>query len=198
MKKLLLASTVALFGLVHAQENEPKGFVKGDTFITGAVGYSNQTEGTAKNNTFAIAPSVGYFVSPNIAVGARVGYMNDKSTDVMYENKVDTFSVGAFGRYYWSPASKFSIFGELNADYATAKNTTTIANVSSDSKADGFSFGFAPGVNYFVSKNFALEAMVGVANYSTVKPDVAGAESTDGFNIGLDLNNISLGLVYKF
>ena len=200
MKKLLLASAVALFGMVNAQETA--GFVKGDTFITGAVGYTNQSTGDMKSNNFTIAPSAGYFVTPNIAVGARVGYNNMTDSDVIssvkVESKMDTFTVGAFGRYYWTPAAKFSIFGELNADYANAKNTNTVGGISTDSKANGFDLGIAPGVNYFISKNFAVEASWGVLNYTTAKPDVAGAISTDSFNIGLNLNDISLGLVYKF
>lgn len=202
MKKLILASAVVLFGMVSAQESETAGFVKGDTFMTGAVGYSNKTTGNAKNNTFTIAPSVGYFVTPNIAIGVRGGYTNSKNTDnianVKIEDKLDTFRVGAFGRYYYTPAAKFSVFGELNADYANAKVTNTVGNVSTSGKANGFDIGLAPGISYFVSKNFALEATYGLVNYSSVKPDVSGADSTDNFQIGLDLNDLSLGLVYKF
>lgn len=202
MKKLILSSAIALFGMVSAQESETPGFVKGDTFITGAVGYSNTTEGNVENNTFAIAPSVGYFVSPNIAVGARVGYVNSKETDkttlITVEDKMDTFTAGAFGRYYYTPASRFSIFGELNANYGTQKFTNTVGAVTTDAKFNGFDINIAPGVNYFISKNFALEATWGVLGYSSFKADVAGAESQDNFNVGLDLNDLSLGLVYKF
>lgn len=202
MKKLILASAIALFGMVNAQENETVGFVKGDTFITGAFGYSNTSEGTAENNTFTIAPSVGYFVNPNIAIGARAGYTNSKSTDVVatvnIKNVTDTFKVGAFGRYYWTPAARFSLFGELNANYGNLKYTNTVGSVSTDYKANGFDMGLAPGVSYFISKNFALEATWGILNYNSIKPDVAGADSSDNFSIGLDMNDLNLGLVYKF
>ncbi|MFC6268018.1 outer membrane beta-barrel protein [Frigoriflavimonas asaccharolytica] len=202
MKKVILASAIALFGMVSAQESETPGFVKGDTFITGAVGFTNSTQGEVKNNTFTIAPSVGYFVSPNIAVGVRAGYTNmnetDKTTSITVENESDTFAVGAFGRYYYTPASRFSIFGELNANYGNQKFTNTVGGVSTDAKFNAFDVNIAPGVNYFISKNFALEATWGVLGYSSFKQDVAGAESQDNFNIGLDLNDLSLGLVYKF
>lgn len=202
MKKLLVVGAVALFAGANAQETETVGFNMGDTFITGAVGFNSQTTGDVKSNTFTIAPSVGHFVTSNIAIGARVGYTTstDKNTvaNVEVSNKVNTFAVGAFGRYYWMPASRFSIFGELNANYANAKNTVESGSVSTDNKADGFNIGFAPGINYFLSPNFALEATWGIINYSSVKPDVDGAIATDNFGIGLDLNDISLGLVYKF
>ncbi|KIA90765.1 outer membrane beta-barrel protein [Kaistella jeonii] len=203
MKKILLVGAVALFASVNAQETETVGFNKGNTFMTGAVGYSSQKEGDFKNDSFTIAPSVGYFVTSNVAVGARLEYMNATATtkvlDKEFKNKSDVFTAGLFGRYYWMPASRFSIFSELNVNYATAK--TTVDNGiggTIDSKANGFGFGIAPGVNYFLSKNFALEASVGILNYSSVKPDADGAESTENFNIGLNLRDISLGLVYKF
>ncbi len=203
MKKLMLASAIALFGMVQAQETETAGFVQGDTFITGAVGYSNTTEGTQENNTFTIAPSVGYFVSPNFAIGARVGYSNNKTTDeillVKTEDKTDGFTVGAFGRYYWTPAAKFSLFGELNANYGNLNYTNTVGGVTvADYKLNGFNMGIAPGISYFIAKNFALEASWGVLNYNSIKPDVTGADSSDNFSIGLDLNDLNLGLVYKF
>ena len=65
-------------------------------------------------------------------------------------------------------------------------------------EANGFNIGLAPGVSYFVSSNFALEASIGLLSYDTTKPDFDGAESTDTFDLNLNLNNISLGLVYKF
>ena len=97
------------------------------------------------------------------------------------------------------PASRFSIFAELGADYGTSKVTEDNSPAADDvTKFNGFNIGFAPGISYFLSSNFALEATVGVVNYSTTKEDVSGAESTDNFNIGLNLNNVALGLVYKF
>lgn len=202
MKKLLVLGAVALFAGVNAQETETVGFNMGDTFITGAVGFNSQTTGDVKNNTFSIAPSVGYFVTPNVAIGARVGYTNSTAkyteANVNFSNEVNAFEIGAFGRYYWMPTSRFSIFSELAANYANAKNTLNAGNVSVDNKANGFNIALAPGINYFLSPNFALEATWGIINYSSVKPDVDGAIATDNFGIGLDLNDISLGLVYKF
>ena len=203
MKKLLIVGAVALFASMNAQETETVGFAKGNTFITGAVGFNSETEGDYKNNTFTVAPSVGYFVSPNIAVGARLGFTSNKESvevaNVTFEDKENLFTAGVFGRYYWMPASRFSIFGELNANYGTTKFTednSPAADVVT--KYNGFNIGFAPGINYFLSSHFALEATVGVVNYSTIKEDVSGAESADNFNIGLNLNNVALGLVYKF
>ena len=199
MKKLFIASAIALFATVSAQESDSsvKGFVKGDTFITGAVGYASTKTGNDKTNAFTVAPSAAYFVTPNVAVGARVGYLNLTNDDSIVKTKLDQFSAGIYGRYYWMAASRFSIFAELGADYTNSSYDDGIVPTVK-AKSNGFGVAFAPGINYFLDNNFALEAKVGVAGYSSDKPDFAGAKSTDNFSIGLNLNDITLGLVYKF
>lgn len=197
MKKLLLVGALALFAAVNAQETSTEGFAKGSTFITGAVGFGTASEGNVTANVFTIAPSVGYFVTPNIALGAKVGFTNATADNDIVKEESNLFTAGVFGRYYWMPASKFSIFAELGADYRNSSFDSGVAG-SSKAKSNGFGVAVAPGINYFVSSNFALEAKVGVAGYNSDKPDFAGAESQDNFNIGLDLNDVTLGLVYKF
>ena len=110
-------------------------------------------------------------------------------TDTVDANE---FAVGAFGRYYFAPASQFSLFTELGVDYFSGDDK--LADVG----YDGFDVAFAPGISYFVSKNFAIEATVGVLGYSTTEADFDGAESTDNFNVGLNFEDISFGVVYKF
>ena len=193
----MLVGALALFAAVKAQvSTSTEGFAQGSTFITGAVGFASESIAEEKTSGFTIAPSVGYFVTPNIAIGAKLGYTSLKNEEGSYEETTDLLTAGVFGRYYWMPASKFSIFAELGADYRslTEDDNTT----SNEYKSNGFAIQLAPGVNYFLNNNFALEAKVGVLGYSSDKPDYTGAEATDNFNIGLNLNDITLGLVYKF
>lgn len=203
MKKVILASAIALFGMVSAQESEAVGYLKGDTFVTGSVGYSNISQGDVETDNFTVAPSVGYFVSPNFALGVRGSYTYAKTSDIVLntevENKADTFSVGAFGRYYMTPTAKFSLFGEVNVDYANSNSRNYVAgNEVGSNKVDGFGAGISPGISYFIAKNFALEASYGILNYSSAKQDADGAVAVDNFQFGLDLNDLTIGLVYKF
>lgn len=193
----MLVGALALFAAVKAQvSTSTEGFAQGSTFITGAVGFASESIAEEKTSGFTIAPSVGYFVTPNIAIGAKLGYTSLKNEEGSYEETTDLLTAGVFGRYYWMPASKFSIFAELGADYRSlTEDDNTISN---EYKSNGFAIQLAPGMNYFLNNNFALEAKVGVLGYSSDKPDYTGAEATDNFNIGLNLNDITLGLVYKF
>lgn len=193
MKKVILSvAAVFAFGFASAQETTEGGFSKGDLFISGAVGFGSEKTGDLKTNDFIVAPKAGYFVTNNIAVGLAVGFESSKVDSGIADAKNNTFTVGAFGRYYFTPASKFSIFGELGVNYNSYDN-----EFPTDSKGDGFGVAIAPGVNYFISKNFALEASFGILGFDTTKPD-GGGEKTNSFDFGLDTRDIRLGLIYKF
>ncbi|MBW1298383.1 porin family protein [Aquimarina litoralis] len=193
MKKLILTA-IAVFTLtfVNAQDG---GFAKGDIFLSGSFGYNSTSTGDIKDNSFEFTPRAGFFVSDNIAVGARLGFTTSKQeTPITEDLKTNTFNAGAFGRYYFTPSNKFSIFGELGLEYASSKTEQGPGEL----KINGFGVNVGPGVSYFLSDHFALEAFWGALGYATAKPDVDNAESTNAFTFGLDLDDINLGLVYKF
>lgn len=202
MKKILFSlGALFAFGFANAQDNtSTEGFKKGDTFISGTVSYDSQKTGNSKETEFNLTPSVGYFVSENIALGVSLGYTtNDNNTNgTGYNQQTNTFSAGVFGRYYFNPANKFNIFAQLDLGYTTAKFESGSDFGPYDFKVNGFGAGITPGFNYWVSSHLALEASFGILGYATAKPDYDGAESTNIFSAGLDLSNINFGLVYKF
>ncbi|MXN91028.1 outer membrane beta-barrel protein [Flavobacterium sp. Sd200] len=196
MKKLICSLALLAFGLVQAQETPTTGggFNQGDIFITGSIGIGSESTGDNKTNSFNISPKAGYFLTPNIALGVALGYTSGKeeapgTPDV----KTSELSVGAFGRYYVTPANSFSVFGELGVDYIHSK----IEAVTEDN-SNAMRIGLAPGVSYFISQNFALEAKFGILSYRTDNPDADGVENTDQFNFGLNLSDISIGAIYRF
>ncbi|GAA0721988.1 outer membrane beta-barrel protein [Aquimarina litoralis] len=193
MKKLILTA-IAVFALTFANAQDG-GFAKGDVFLSGSFGYNSTKTGDIKNNSFEFTPRAGFFVSDNIAVGARLGFTTSKQETPLTEDlKTNTFNIGGFGRYYFTPSNKFSIFGELGLEYASSKTEQGAGEL----KINGFGVNVGPGVSYFLSDHFALEAFWGALGYATAKPDVDNAESTDVITFGLDLDDINLGLVYKF
>ena len=210
MKKIILSAVALMaFSLSYAQEDaSATGFSQGDVFLSGSAGFSSTKTGDAKHNVFNVIPRAGYFVSNNIAIGLQAGYSKDTTTDIgpvtgeLLDTDITTIEIGAFGRYYFTPASKFSLFADLSVSYGTVKREQdALAGediITVEDKFNGVFAGFAPGVNYFISDHLALEATFGVLNYSTIKPDADGAESTDNFEIGLNMSDISLGLIYKF
>ena len=206
MKKVLLSAVALLaFGFANAQEEEKGngGFAKGDVFVSGAVTLSSAKTGDFKANSFEIAPKVGYFVTENIAVGASIGLSSDKVEEG--DSATNTgLGLGAFGRYYFTPASKFSLFAELGLDYTSydseyfidADGDINVPGGSFESKEVGF--GLGAGMNYFVSSNFSIEAGVAVLGFSSEKADVTGADGKTGFNFGGDWRAVTFGVNYKF
>ena len=190
MKKLLLtAAAVFAFGFANAQEAAGS-FAKGDTFITGSVGFSSTKMGDVKADGYNVSPSVGYFVTENIALGLGV---NLAKSDMEIEGEtLEVKSVGGNvgASYFFTPANQFSLFAGLGISYNKADVAGTDLNT--------FGVAVAPGVNYFVSKNFAINASVGVLGYTSQKFDVDGAEATNTFALGLDASNLNFGLTYKF
>jgi opacity protein-like surface antigen len=193
MKKLILsAAAVLAFGFANAQDVDggSKGFAKGDVFLTGAFGYGSNETGNNKETNFTVAPSAAIMLSDNIALGAEITYNSQKAENGFADTADNSmFGFGVYGRYYFTPANDFSLFAQLGVGYATGEDKINNMDV------DGFGVEFAPGINYFVSEHFALQATWGVLSYTTM--DIDGT-SSDSFNFGVNLSDINFGLVYKF
>ena len=205
MKQVLLSAVALLaFGFANAQEEEKGngGFAKGDVFVSGAVTFGSSKTGDFKVNAFEIAPKVGYFVTENIAVGASVGLQSLKFDNGSADATNSGLGLGAFGRYYFTPANKFSLFAELGIDYTSfdeefdAESGTVYAS-SFESKELGF--GLGAGMNYFVSSNFSIEAGVAVLGYSSNdNGGGSGVDKTNTFSFGGDWRAVTFGVNYKF
>lgn len=196
MKKILLSAiAVMAFGFANAQDSETAGFSKGDFFVSGGLGFNSTKTGDFKTNNFNFSPMAAYFITENIALGGQLNVGTGKSEAGDSETKNTSLGINAIGRYYFTPGNAFSIFGQAQVGYFSNKMNPEFGE---DVKTDGFNIGVGPGMNYFVSSHFALEAGLGILSYSTAKPDFDGAESTDTFNLNLNLSNVTFGVVYKF
>ncbi|MEY8760788.1 outer membrane beta-barrel protein [Chryseobacterium tongliaoense] len=199
MKKLLLASAIALFGLSNAQ------IAKGTTYLSGQVNYtSTQDNNTdAKTEDFKIVPTVGYFVGTNLAVGLGVGYVNGSKTATVLDSKVktttDAFVVAPFVRKYWTIGEKLYFFGQLEVPMAFGKDKleADAANISTENKFTSIGVNVKPGLDYFLSKNWSIEATIGEFGYNNFKYKDLD-KSTDNYNFGLNLSSVTFGVKYVF
>jgi opacity protein-like surface antigen len=193
MKKLVLSAVaVFAFTFANAQEGEGAGFSKGDVFISGSVGFDSAKQGDAKSNEFTFSPAAGYFLTENIAAGVRLNIVSGEDTA---ETTYSEFGADVFGRYYFTPASKFSVFGELAVGFGNEKRET-VTNI--ETKYTSFGVNAGVGVNYFLSDNFAIEAGWAGLGYNSRKLDADGADARNSFGLAVDMSSINLGLVYKF
>ena len=167
-------------------QSDGEGFNQGDWFVSGKFGYvSKKNNSNVSTSTLAILPSLGYFLKENLALVGTIGIENSSSGGGTSSN---TFVIGAAARYYMTPASKFSLFGQGGIEFQSNDGGTVIE------------LGVKPGLNYFIAKNFSLEATFGNVGIVNTSPKV-GDGSTD-FQFGIDLSNITstfgLALNYRF
>lgn len=183
MRKIILTA-IAVFGFTFANA-QTGGFSKGDVFISGALTVGSVKTGDVKTSSFEIEPKAGYFVTENIAIGAKLGYGTVKDVS-------DAFTAGAFGRYYFTPVSQFSVFGQAGLDYTSIKDKIT------DTKSNEFGVNVGLGLSYFLSNHFAIEATWAGLGYSVNDNGGDGANKTNSFGFGSDLRSVNFGVVYKF
>jgi outer membrane protein len=192
MKKIILGlSLVLAASFANAQ------FKKGNINITGGVGIKSEDNMNAeeKTSSYHFSPALSYFISPNLAIGAKLKFGGEKvtSTDSSSNERSTQTGVGVFGRYYFTPANKFSLFANLGFDY-----TTSTPDTKDNYKINETSLGLGLGMNYFVSDHFSLEASFGNLGFSSSKSNQSGDKGTSTIDLNLDLSTISFGLNYKF
>ncbi|MFZ4928784.1 outer membrane beta-barrel protein [Chryseobacterium sp. Mn2064] len=200
MKKILLAGAVALFGLSNAQ------IAKGTTYLSGSVEYSQKETNNGNNKTenFNVLPTVGYFVGTNLAVGLGVGYQTEKTTNTTAigesVTKKPAFVVAPFVRKYWTLGEKFYIFGQLAVpmQFGKTEYENTVGNVSTSTEAKYTQIGVTvkPGLDYFLNKNWSIEATIGEFGYNNYKPK--DGDATNNYNFGLNLSSVTFGVKYVF
>ena len=201
MKKLFLASAIALFGLSNAQ------IAKGTTYVSGVVGYTNDKNNNddVTDSSFKIVPTVGHFVATNLAVGVGVGYERTSNKQEFTDPTSTTERINSgivvepFVRKYWTLSDKLYFFGQLSVPMHFGKSELNQTGVDSDDvKTNSYGVAVKPGLDYFLNKNWTIEATIGEFGYNTTKVDLEGAKNVDNFNFGFNLAAVNLGVKYVF
>lgn len=161
MKKIVLSAAIFVSIFANAQD---KG-LKGAWFATSQFGYqSTDNGGGNKNTNLLVLPVAGTFVTPSVALGAGLGYLNI-TKDVANVNvaKSDLYVIQPLARKYWNVAGGFYFFGQLAAPIIVGSETI--------SKTDVSQFGLAAsgGFDYFISKHFSVEFSYMLGNFSVTK-----------------------------
>lgn len=216
MKKnlLLLALLGGTVTAAHAQTAIPAGTVS----LGGSVGYYRHTTNAQLgnlsseyvNSQFQIAPSVGYFVADNLAVGMSLSYSANKNTyTTTFGNALSdldpntTFRGGAYVQYYKMLTDQFGLVGTFGGGYQYNRNTTIygpVGNMSStETKQKGYYANLTPGIIYFPVPKLGISATMGSLAYSRLKETpTSGEPVTTDFSAGFGLSQLQLGGTYYF
>ncbi|MGY8933890.1 MAG: outer membrane beta-barrel protein [Flavobacteriales bacterium] len=202
MKKLLFLTAIAVltFNTSIAQEevvvlvdetvvvvDTPTGFAKSDLYVSGTVGIVSVKSGDADETSTAyeISPSVGYFLSDNMALEAGLSFSDG------FDDNTASWGANLGVRYFFSAATPFSFTVGAGLTYSSDK-------LGEDFTYNTIGFAIVPGINYFVSDAFALRASVGNIGFESGQASTDGAKADTAFQVGLDLSDILIGLTYKF
>ncbi|SFC70158.1 Outer membrane protein beta-barrel domain-containing protein [Parapedobacter composti] len=196
MKKLFLTLSAAVAVTLAANAQTEKGKV----ILGGNVSYdyTKVKDADVEGHALGILPSVGFFVSDNIAVGTGLGYSYSENTDALaFEgNKLSVFSVAPFARLYKGEGD-FKFFGQLSVPmgWGTAKEgDTKLGNT------EQYGVELAPGFAYFPTSKIGIELSVRGLYYqtNTLKAEEGGSLTTNSF--GLNANSLAprIGVQFYF
>lgn len=193
MKKIILTvAAVFAFGFANAQDKEvSEGFAKGDLYLSGTAGFASSKTGDFKTDGFTLSPGLGYFLTENIALEGQLTYASTKVDNGVVDDKSTGVGAAIGAKYFWTPASKFSLSLGANISYLSTK----FDDADVTEKEIGISIPL--GLNYFVSNDFALTASWGGFGYSSNDNGGDGAEKTNSFGLAVDMSTINFGLLYK-
>jgi hypothetical protein len=168
MKKFIAASLlIVLFSSSHGQTD------KGDWMVGGGLRLN-----TSDNNTeIAFQPNAGLFVIENLAIGANISFDYSKSGD----NKVTSFGIGPFARYYFTTANVRPLF-HTSLNYLSSKLKTPVIS----STNNGLNYFLGGGAAIFVSDQVSLDILMGYDHTKYKDFDGSGGFAlTIGFQVYL-------------
>jgi opacity protein-like surface antigen len=124
-------------------------FSKGQWIIGGTGNVSLGALDNVDLYQFSVAPMAGYLVDEKIAVGLFTAYTHIKGN-------TDSFFAGPFLRYYLTQ-KKLAPYAEVMYGGSWTRNEYIINNETTVDTYTSSSYRIGAGVNYFISKNVALD-----------------------------------------
>ena len=207
MKKAFIALLFLPFGILPVTSY---GQISSGTIIVGGgLNYNNSDfhnksdNSNYKTRNFSVSPSVGIFITQNLAVGAGLGLNTQKQnggSGVQY--KAFGYSFGPFVRYYKFIGEKTAIYGNAAFEYGkvTGKTRHNEADYVPANEEKNLGASFTPGLTYFATPKIALEISLGsVGFYSKESKNNLNTYSYEqinnsGFGTNFGLNNAALGI----
>lgn len=165
MKKTTLFALILTGLFANAQEGTANKGLQGAWFATSQFGYQNTDNGGGSSSTnLLILPVAGTFVTPSVAVGAGVGYINiKKEVASATAAKSNLYVIQPLVRKYWNVTGGLYFFGQMAAPIIFGSETVSSTDISQ------YGLAASGGLDFFVSKHFSVEFSYLLANLSMTK-----------------------------
>ena len=155
-------------------------------YIGGGIGLQSSSHDGNTTTAIKLMPEIGYNLNDSWALGIALGYSEVKNDD----DKDKIFTVNPYARYTFAKFDKVNLFVDGGLDYTHSDYA--------GAKANAFSVGLKPGVAVNLNDKLSFVAHAGFLGWTTSKPDVDGAKSTNTFGFDLDGSDLSFGFYYNF
>lgn len=158
---------------------------------------ARQAGSTNDNASFTFAPSFGYFISDNLAVGASLNFNSQRWGTGAGKTVSTSVGIGPFARYYkFTSNESFAIFGQAGLSFASSKTDPPTGFVS---RGSSIGFRLSPGVAYFFNEHWALELTFQGFSISSSDPDKDTENDKSTYvALGIESFNPYLGVRFHF
>lgn len=181
MKSVTLFFVLFLSVSVMAQSPISKGTIN----LNGNLSFSSQSfeEGNENRNVLILNPHIGYFFADNISFGLSLSYNRISLGSASNTN----WGIGPNLRYYFA-LENVKPFVSIGYLY------TETFNSSNDDKWKGSQFRITGGLDYFITKNVALESTISYNFNNDKLPDSYKGmyksldQKSNTFQIGVGIN----------
>lgn len=203
---LMLISAWLCVGILNAQVTQNGNFILGSTVgfstassnITQKATGGSEVEESPYSTQINIAPSVGYFLFDNFALGIRMDYTLNRVEESNNEFTEDSDVLfGPFARFYlpMTESNDMFLFAEAGFGFGNSRDVKELPAGNQRINTNLFAFGVGPGITVIASNAIGLEAVVKY-NFARSEFDtqIAGIEANTttktnqiGISLGLQL-----------
>ncbi len=193
---------------LSAQVTQSGNFILGSTvgFSTAHSNITQEATGGISNEESPystqvnIAPSVGYFLFDNFALGIRMDYTMSRVEEANDEFTEDSDVLfGPFSRFYLplTESNDMYLFAEAGFGFGNSRDVKELSTGNQRINTNLFAFGVGPGITVIASNAIGLEAVVKYnfarSEFDTEIAGIKANTTTKTNQIG-----ISLGLQFYF
>ena len=200
MKKIIYVMFVLGISALSAQAQTDAGSL----MLGGGISYYSTKSGDypdtgRKDTEVQFTPSLGYFISDNIAIGMGLQIGSYKEDPAGNNNNTTTsgFGVSPFARFYVPTSSdKFFFYAQVRLEYNSLK---TEFEVGGDPvKGSEIDFAVSPGFAYFFNEHWSAELEFRGIGYNVYDQNKDDDNKNSTIEIGLQSLAPRIGVRYYF
>ena len=204
MKKLaLFPLLVALMYMTSSAQILDKGNFMIGTTVGFSTANSKVTSGGTEEKGLSprqinVAPSMGYFVINNLALGIGADYTLNTVILPNDDKKEDSdLLFGPFARYYFPAGDNVAVFAVANFGFGNSKDEQNIGETKESISTNILAIGVGPGFTVYSKGGFGIEAIFKY-NFARSNFDTQSGGVTTSTTTRTNQFTLSMGIQYYF